>query len=230
MKKQTTLKFQFFFLILLLVVPTFSASLDDTLNPPSPASRVKTLVLGECALDNRLLVDDNIQSDFGLFVFDVVSDIVNGVNFIEDCNPIWGSVIIGIIFLPITVYLAWFGFVREFRNGSCLKKVLLILLLPLYGPVAIALATPAYIIYVAYVLARRVVQPSYVDQTFAGNKVNQYAQFADYLKLFEAILEANLQAITGATLISIYDCNIALLNKKPSLSDSKYVSYVNSQT
>ena len=115
------------------------------------------------------------------------------------------------MFLPITVFLAIMGFYK-FRDGSCQKKVLMILLLPLYGPLAIALATPAYIIYVAYVLARRVVQPSYVDNTFekfllSGNK---YAQFADLLKLFEAILEANLQAITGATLISIYDCNKAL--------------------
>ena len=166
MRKQTTLKFllQFFFLILLLVVPTFSASIYDTLNPPSPASRIKTLVLGECTLDNRLLVDDNILPDFGLFVFDVFSDVVNGVNFIEDCNPIWGSVIIGIMFLPITVFLAWI-FASELEDGSCQKKVLMILLLPLYGPVAIALATPAYIIYVAYVLARRVLQPLYVGFT-----------------------------------------------------------------
>ena len=102
-----------------------------------------------------------------------------------------------------------------FYSVSCSQKVLLILLLPLYGPLAIALATPAYIIYVAYVLARRVVQPLYVGFTITvGNK---YAQFADFLKLFEAILEANLQAITGATLISIYDCNKALLNTKPSV-------------
>ena len=92
----------------------------------------------------------------------------------------------------------------------------MILLLPLYGPLAIALATPAYIIYVAYVLARRVVQPSYVDNPlysarFFPKKGNKYGQFADFLKLFEAILEANLQAITGATSISIYDCNKALL-------------------
>ena len=183
-------------------------------------------------LDNRLLVDDNILPDFGLFVFDVVSDVVNGVNFIEDCNSIWGSVIIGIMFLPMTALFAIFGLRIYNRTGRCQKKVLMILLLPLYGPLAIALATPAYIIYVAYVLARRVVQPSYVDNTFEKflGKGNKYAQFADLLKLFEAILEANLQAITGATLISIYDCNKALLDTKPSLSDSKYVSYVNSQT
>ena len=112
------------------------------------------------------------------------------------------------MFLPITVYLAHLG-LMVFYSVSCSMKVLLILLLPLYGPVAIALATPAYIIYVAYVFARRVVQPSYVQHTITIG--NQYAQGADYLKLFEAILEANLQAITGATLISIYVCNKAIL-------------------
>ena len=116
------------------------------------------------------------------------------------------------MFLPITVYLAHLG-LMVFYSVSCSMKVLLILLLPLYGPVAIALATPAYIIYVAYVFARRVVQPSYVEQTFGDmlSNSNKYAQDADFLKLFEAILEANLQAITGATLISIYVCNKAIL-------------------
>ena len=140
------------------------------------------------------------------------------------------------MFLPITVFFGILGpveFGRDTWGNSWPKKVLMILLLPLYGPLAIALATPAYIIYVAYVLARRVVQPSYVDHTFDmtfESNGNRYAQAADFLKLFEAILEANLQAITGATLISIYDCNKALLNTKPSLSDSKNLFYMNSQT
>ena len=135
------------------------------------------------------------------------------------------------MFLPVTVFLAICHSV-VFDKSSRQKKVLMILLLPLYGPLAIALATPTYIIYVAYVLARRVVQPSYVDNTFEMflTTGNRYAQGADFLKLLEAILEANLQAITGATLISIYDCNKALLNTKPSLSDSKNLFHINSQT
>ena len=93
------------------------------------------------------------------------SAVVNGMNLIEDCNPIWGSVIIGTMFLPITIFLA-ITFVQEFRdnNSSVCKSVWMILLLPLYGPVAIAIATSVFIIYVAYVFARRVVQPSYVSR------------------------------------------------------------------
>ena len=128
-----------------------------------PGSRPLSLVSLSCS--DCVLVDDNIQPDFGLFVFDVGSDVVNGLNLIEDCNPIWGSVIIGTMFLPITIFLA-ITFVQEFRdnNSSVCKSVWMILLLPLYGPVAIAIATSVFIIYVAYVFARRVVQPSYVSR------------------------------------------------------------------
>ena len=37
----------------------------------------------------------SICPDFGLFLFDVVSDILNGVNFIKEGNPIWGWGVIG---------------------------------------------------------------------------------------------------------------------------------------
>ena len=39
----------------------------------------------------------------------------------------------------------------------------MILLLPLLGPVAIAVATPAYILYVVFVFANRVKELSYVS-------------------------------------------------------------------
>ena len=88
----------------------------------------------------------------------------------------------------------------------------MILLLPLYEPVAIAIATPAYIIYVVYNFARRVFQPSYVSNhindwalTYRIGRGNWYAQAADFLNLLEAIFEANIQAITGAGLESIHD-------------------------
>ena len=135
------------------------------------------------------------------------------MNLIEDCNPIWGSVIIGTMFLPITIFLA-VVFVEQlfFIKRSLCNRVWMILLLPLYGPIVIVLATPAYIIYVAYVFARRVVEPSYVSKhmdDWALRNIfvrgNRYAQAADFLKLLEAIFEANLQAITGAGSQYIHD-------------------------
>ena len=81
----------------------------------------------------------------------------------------------------------------------------MILLLPLLAPVAIALATPAYILYVVFVFAMRVKEPSYVsnhlDQLFGYLELwegkSRFAQPADLLKVFEAVLEANIQAIIG---------------------------------
>ena len=81
-------------------------------------------------------------------------------------------------------------------------KILMLLLL---APVAIPLATPAYILYVVFVFAKRVKEPSYVskhlDKLFKlPNKwkgKSRFAQHADLLKAFEAFLEANIQAIIG---------------------------------
>ena len=81
----------------------------------------------------------------------------------------------------------------------------MILLLPLLGPVAIALATPAYILYVVFVFAKRVKEPSYVSNHLDRLSVfkdvwsgkSRFAQPADLLKMFEAVLEANIQAIIG---------------------------------
>ena len=62
---------------------------------------------------------------------------------------------------------------------------------------AVALGTPAYIVYVAYVFGRRVIQPGYVSKLWSDTG-GQYGQWADYMKLLETVLEANLQAITGS--------------------------------
>ena len=76
----------------------------------------------------------------------------------------WGSVIIGATFLPATFLLAIIAFVwlRDEDTGCC-HRVLFLLLLPLLGPVAIAVATPVYIFYVVFVLIRKLKDPSYVS-------------------------------------------------------------------
>ena len=152
-----------------------------------------------------LVVDDVFYPDLGLFIFDVVSDLINGVNFINDGNPVWGGVIISATFLPATFLLAMYAFVWFFFEANWCKRVLMILLLPLLGPVAIALATPAYILYVVFVFAKRVKEPSYVSNHLDRLSVfkdvwsgkSRFAQPADLLKMFEAVLEANIQAIIG---------------------------------
>ena len=81
----------------------------------------------------------------------------------------------------------------------------MILLLPLLAPLGFALATPAYILYVVFVFANRVKEPSYVsnhldklvEPSLVWKGKSQFAQPADLLKVFEALLEANIQAIIG---------------------------------
>ena len=109
-------------------------------------------------------VDCVSHSDLGLFVFEVVSDLINGVNFVKDGDPIWGSVIIGATFLPAAFLLAMIAIalLSDDADGCC-QRVLFLLLLPLLGPVAIAVATPAYIIYAVFVLLRKLRDPSYVS-------------------------------------------------------------------
>ena len=92
--------------------------------------------------------------------------------------------------------------------------MLRLLLLPLLGPIAIAIATPIYIFYVVFVLIRKLKDTSYVsnhmDSLISISKIpwwrgkSRLAQPADLLKVFEAVLEANIQGIIGTnTFVSI---------------------------
>ena len=127
-------------------------------------------------------------------MFDVGSDIINGVNFIDEGNPIWGLTVIGLIFLPMTVAYAG-GTIRGLRVTSSWRKRLLILVLaPLLAPIAIPLATVGYIVWVAYSNARKVVQPGH------------YNVWVGRFKLMEGILEANFQAILGLSKLRFATC------------------------
>ena len=76
-----------------------------------------------------------------------MSDVLNGLNLINEGNPIWGGVIISLIFLPMTVYLGCLAINIVFdKKISCCNRVLFLLLLPLLFPLAVALATLAYIL------------------------------------------------------------------------------------
>ena len=85
-------------------------------------------------------------------------------------------------------------------------------MLPLLGPVAIAVATPVYIFYVVFVLIRKLKDPSYVSNHMDSltsyfevwNGKSRFAQPADLLRVLEAVLEANIQGIIGTdTFVSI---------------------------
>ena len=132
------------------------------------------------------------QPDLGLFLFDVGSDIYNGITFIDEGNKIWGIVILGVIFIPMTVFYVGFA-IQEYREkeSSRCQKLLILLFAPILAPLAIPIGTVAYIVYVAYVFARRCIQPDFED------KDENNESFARWFKLVEAVCEANLQAVLG---------------------------------
>ena len=149
-------------------------------------------------------VDCVSHSDLGLIVFDVGSDLINGVNFVNDGDPIWGSVIIAATFLPATFLLAIGAFVWFVEEDTgCCQRVFFIIVLPLLGPVAIAVATPVYIFYVVFVLIRKLKDPSYVSNhvdflisnILGWSGKSRFAQPADLLKVFEAV--ENIQGMIG---------------------------------
>ena len=127
------------------------------------------------------------QPDLGLFFFDVGSDIYNGVTFIDEGNPVWGSVIIAVMAVPMTVWYVGLAIKGYRKEGSslCMKRLIL-LFAPILAPLAIPIMTVGYIGYLAYVFARKCFQPDY-----------DYDSFTVYLKLAEAVGEANLQAVLG---------------------------------
>ena len=130
--------------------------------------------------------------DFGLFLFDVVSDILNGVTFIKEGNPIWGWTVIGVTFLPMTVVVTTLAIGTLLSSFSWWQKLLLILLLALIlAPITIPLLTVGYICFVAYVFARKSAQPEYTPDDFENG------QLAGMFKLDEGVLEANFQAVLG---------------------------------
>ena len=130
-----------------------------------------------------------------MFLFDVGSDIYNGKTFIDDGNPIWGTVIIGVIFIPMTLAYVVVA-IRSYRyeDSSRSKKLLILLLAPILAVPAIPIMTVCYIVYVLYVFARKFVQPSYNDNS-DGDELGW--SWAGNCILLEAVGEANLQAVLG---------------------------------
>ena len=175
-------------LVMLVTMPTTISAISD------PFTRIKTLVFGEFNLVLLFLILVPFCSDLGLFLFDVVSDIYNGVNFMDEGNPIWGWTVIGLIFLPMTVFYAWHTFKKLLESSSWWQRLLILVLAPLLAPIVIPLLTVGYIVFVAYGNARKVVQPGY------------YESLVGWFKLLEGILEANFQAILGLSTLRFVTC------------------------
>ena len=85
-----------------------------------------------------------------------------------------------VAFVGVAIY------VYRDEDSSLRKKLLILLFAPILAPLAIPIATVGYIGYVAYVFARKCLQPDYDDEDGAL-----------HLKLLEAVGEANSQAVLG---------------------------------
>ena len=181
-------KLSLILLVMLVTMPTTISAFSD------PFTRIRTLVFGEF---NRVLLSLILAlfcPDLGLFLFDVGSDIYNGVNFMDEGNPIWGLTVIGLIFLPMTVFYAVLTIMYLRESSSWCKRLLILVLAPLLAPIAIPLATVYYIVVVVLCSARKVVQPGY------------YNDGVGKFKLCEGILEANFQAILGLSTLRFATC------------------------
>ena len=188
-------------LVMMVTMPTTISAISD------PFTRIKTLVFGEFNLVLLSLILVLFCPDLGLFLFDVGSDIYNGVNFMDEGNPIWGYTVIGLIFLPMTVAYAVLTIRRlcdsrtqfswckhPYDSSSWWERLLILVLAPLLAPIAIPLMTVFYIVFVAYGNARKVVQPGNHDANVG------------FFKLYEGILEANFQAILGLSTLRFATC------------------------
>ena len=173
---------------MLVTLPTTISAISD------PFTRIRTLVFGEFNFVLLSLILVLFCPDLGLFLFDVGSDIINGVNFIDEGNLIWGWTVIGLVFLPMAVYYAFLTikFLRE--SSSWRKRLLLLVLALLLAPIAIPLLTVFYIVFVVYGNARKVVQPGFYNKDVV------------VFKLWEGLLEANFQAILGLSTLRFATC------------------------
>ena len=91
----------------------------------------------------------------------------------------------------MTVVFALGAFNALLDFSSWLQQLMILLLAPILAPIAIPLMTVCYIVFVAYVFARKFVQPGYTPDDPSNG------QFVGMLKLLEGVLEANFQAVLG---------------------------------
>ena len=127
----------------------------------------------------------------GLFLFDVASDIFNGIIFVKDYNLASGWAVIGITFLPMSVVYALGSLFYLINSSSWGKTLSVLLLAPILAPIAVPTMTVAYIAIVAYVFARKCLQPAYTPDDYNNG------HSAGFLKLVEALFGASLQAVLG---------------------------------
>jgi hypothetical protein len=103
--------------------------------------------------------------DIALFTTDVGTDFYNGISMILQHDPIWGSLTIGLMFVPVAVLGAYMaiGWIRE-AETVCGRLGRTLACLALALPVAL-LGTPVMVGFVLYAGIRRIIQPQWEGES-----------------------------------------------------------------
>ena len=134
--------------------------------------------------------------DIGLFGTDVFTDYWNGGNLIASGDVIWGGIIVSLTFLPMTIILLFLAFAWLAKKEDRWAGALLLLLLPL----ATAIATPTYMIFIIVAGFAKLYKPVIKDEDellcgwLSGENVNI---FAPIFRMLELVGESYPQALLG---------------------------------
>ena len=177
-------------LLLILMTPTSISAFSSFSCDHFLIARIRTLMFGNYVVLSKLSYSSHFP-DLVLFLFDVASDICNGIIFIDKYNLTWGWTVLGIMLLPMVLVYALAALFLLLESSSWCEVLFILLIAPILAPIAVPSMTVAYIVFVTYVFARKCLQPAYIPNDY--NNGNS----AGFLKLLEAFLVASVQAIVG---------------------------------
>ena len=155
-----------------------------------------------------------------LFAADVGTDIYNGQQRIGDGDPIWGSLMLSLIFLPATIVCAYFSIqnvlLAPIGYKTKLKEIVknLILFVP-----SIVVVTILGIVYVIYAGCRKIINPRWKEKKVSLSKIFQHClsekeesmlrskqvqsiiNGSKGMRMCETLFESNPQSILGEILL-----------------------------
>ena len=155
-----------------------------------------------------------------LFAADVGTDIYNGEQRIRDGDPIWGSLMLSLIFLPATIVFAYFSIqnvlLAPIGYKTKLKEIVKNLILYVPSFVVVTILGIAYVIYAG---CRKSIDPRWKEKKVSLSKIFQHCQTekeesmlrskqvqsiingSKGMRMCETLFESNPQSILGEILL-----------------------------
>ena len=175
-------------------------------SPPIPGSNKKYQKVKK-ALKTTF---DRVKTSFDLSVygFDVGSDVTNGVGFLRRCHTAWGSLTLGLIFLPAltAVWGVILGFYGRAVSEKTKSKIILFALLFLF-PLLVVLSLGTFVAALVTLFMILAVVGTHLYLIWDTEAVDQRKEIpyigiptiilGPALKLWEAFFESAPQAILG---------------------------------